>query len=164
MFGLSTGVMAYNRTARRRQQIRWYYDRNDPTAVTFSVPALNGTNEWAEWAISRDALGDAYLHPVGPVVGYGVRMHLRGERLIITVRGVYFDDDNRPVDCETTLSLPAGPVWEFLLSTHKVVPPCSDAGRCEGIARDDCLECTLLSAGLDATLVSLLADDSPFAS
>lgn len=164
MFGLSTGVMAYNRTARRRQQIRWYYDRNDPTAVTFSVPALNGTNEWAEWTISRTALGDAYLHPVGPVAGYGVRMHLRGERLIVTVRGVYFDDDKLPVDAETTLSLPAGLVWEFLLSTHKIVPPCSDAGRCVGIVRDDCPECTLLSIGLGAILAELLADDSPFTS
>jgi hypothetical protein len=157
MFGLTTGVISYNRTIRKRQQIIWNYDRTDPAAVVIHIPHGDGSGDWAEWQLARADLGDANLHPVQTE---GADLHLevipRGGRLILTL----YPYTERPV----VVSLPSAEVWEFLRGTHKTVPPCADAGRCVGIARDGCLECTLVGMDLDMAMAQWLADDFPFTS
>lgn len=157
MFGLTTGVMAYNRTARKRQQIIWNYDGGDPLAVTFHIPCIKGTNEWVEWQVSREELGNAYVRPpeVAPRgTDVYIELYAKRERLIITLYP--------GATGQTVISLPSGEIWEFLRHTHKSVPPCTDGGRCVGIVREDCLECTLVGSVLEAALPELLDDEPPF--
>lgn len=145
MLGLSTSVMAYDRTGRKRRQTFWGYDRNDPAAVTVRIPTGNA-GVWTEWVISRTMLGDAYLDTQ---YRYGGEVHLRvlpgGERLVLTL---YPDADHPAV-----ISFPSAEVWEFLLKTHRTMPPCPNDGRCVGIA---CPECTAVAIDLDSALIGVL--------
>lgn len=153
MLGMSTGVMGYNRTARRRQQIFWAYDATDPAAITIRIPALVGVSRWIEWTFSRAMLGDAYLRPQRPQ-GSDIHIMLSGERLVLRLTGSTGHRDNRRHSA--VFSFPAGAVWEFLLATHKIVPPCRHNGRC-GLG-DNCFECDLISDVLTASLASMSAE------
>ena len=154
MPGIATGVMAYNRTARRTQQVRWHYNRQSPLTVTAMIPALRGDADWIEWILSRQTIGDAFISPQD-VPGTDAHMKLEADRFLLTLRPDAPD--------ATVLSLPSDQMWEFLTSTHKIVPPCRHRGQCTGIGRDDCPECWVLDNQLDATLIEIcLNDEGPF--
>lgn len=149
MLGISVGIMGYNRTARRTQQIRWYYDATDPTVITLKIPDFRGA--WVEWALPRDMFDDAYLHPVSLPSG-DAHAGIANERFAVKLCSQPGKDGIRRHHC--VISFPAEAVWEFLATSRKLVPPCTNNGQCA----EDCIECSLIADVLDATLSALLPE------
>lgn len=149
MLGISTGVMGYNRTARRSQQIRWFYDSTDPTVITLKIPDFRGS--WVEWTLPRDLFSDAFLHPVSLPSGDAQAWTASG-RFAIQLCSQPDKYGVRRHHC--IISFPAETVWEFITTARKLVPPCANSGQCA----EDCLECALVSDILNAALSVLLPE------
>lgn len=127
------GLDITNPRSRWATDTHWHYDPTDPLAITvvFVLP-----DRPTEWTISRDSLGDAYLHPI---TGGDVQIHRdRGQLHLSLSSG----------DRCAEFIFPADLIWEYLRATHRAVPPCRNAGACT----DDCFECSLLDTDLAAVL------------
>ena len=140
MLDIATGIMAYNRTARRSQHVRFLYHSSDPLVVTVMIPDFHG--DWVTWTLPRNTLSDAFIQPHQPDIG-DVHMRRVGGRFLLTLY---------PGQHATVLSFPADALYEFLAATRTVMPPCRSGGSCERY----CPECAQLRNNLDLTLSTLL--------
>jgi len=116
----------------------WSYQAADPLVVTLEVSFASGSVT-RRWSWSRSLLAEAFLAPSGEGDVHLYRSALG--RLVVRLSSA---------DGDVQLSCLTDPVWEFLLDTVEVCPPCR-GGRC-----CPCGQCVLVRRALDIELAGIL--------